>query len=307
MNRSLHIKILVLLIILSLGIMSCSRTCEDVFRPSWQSSGEASVVPLLAEKVGLLFVTAWVNEMEGRFLLDTGASATVISSELAQRLGLNTQEFTAPTNIKQGLLMARVTSLEIGKETYRDFNVAVLDLSHLDQVMDSPVDGIIGVNLLKQSPFSIDIAGACLYINISGLTGSQVPITVKNDRLYMDAVIDGTDSCFVVDSGAKSTRVNEAIWSIVSQGKAIQKEKARHFDVNQGHEPDEEERITVKLAIDSCRPVDINLRHRGTESENLLGLNAMRSFVVAFDISKGMSYWKPVGTHANKALNLSGG
>lgn len=318
MNRSLHIIISLLLIVLTLGIVSCSWTCEDVtiapeaggsevFVPTWHSSGEASVVPFLADKTGLLIVRAWIDGVAGRFLLDTGASATIISSELATRLGLGVREFSAETNIKQDLMMARVMSFEIGKETYRDFNVAVLDLSHFDRVTNAPVDGIIGVNLLKQSAFSIDIAGGCLCINISRLTGSQVPITVKNDRLYMDAVIDGIDSCFVVDSGANSTGVNDALWSIVSQGKTIQKQRVLRFDVNQGHGLNEDERIAVKLAIDSCQPVDIYVRHRGSESENLLGLNAMRSFVIAFDIAKGMSYWKPVGTHAKKTLNRSDG
>lgn len=315
----------VIMVILSLTLVSCSGTGEelsfadqrqasgtkgraDPYRPTWQSSGQSSVVPLLADKTsGLLIVTASVNGVQGRFLLDTGASASVISSEFTTRLGLSTWGFSAVTNIEKELRMARVTSLQIGKEVYRDFCVVVLDLSHYARVLEAPVDGVMGVNLLKQSPFSIDIGGACLSLNITGLNGSQVPIAVKNDGLYMDVDIDGIDSIFRVDTGANNTRVTEALWSIVSQGKTIEKYRGLRFDANRVHELDWHERIPVKLGIDAFGPLEINVRNRTAVNENLLGLDAMSSFVITFDIAKGMSYWTPAGTHSNKALNRSGG
>lgn len=257
-------------------------------------------MPILTNSAGQLVVVASINDMRGRFLLDTGASTTVISSELATRLGLRLREFSAPTNVKQQLKMARIRSLELGKEMYREFYVVVLDLSHFSRISDTPVDGIIGVNLLKQSPFSIHIAGACLSMNPSRITGRQVPIAVKNDRLYVNASIDGVDSCFVVDSGATSTCIGDVLWPTVSQGKAIRKYSGMRADADSIQVLDKDERISVTLAIGATASVDINARRSTSHIENVLGVDAMVAFVVGFDVNSCVSYWDPAGASANK-------
>jgi predicted aspartyl protease len=115
----------------------------------------------------LVLVTTVVNR-QGPFVfaLDTGSSTTVVSPELAQRLGMETvaiPDVTAGGGHTIRASAGRVGSLAIGGTMVRDLPVMVADfLSMLSEVVGTKVDGILGYNLLKGFRVMIDYPNGIL-------------------------------------------------------------------------------------------------------------------------------------------------
>ncbi len=101
------------------------------------------------------------------FLLDTGAAETVISSAAAERAGLveSARTVLAALNDSFGLhALVRVDRLTLGARAYADFEALILDLSHLEGVLGVELAGVLGMNVLGQSPFEIDFVRDVLRI-----------------------------------------------------------------------------------------------------------------------------------------------
>lgn len=116
----------------------------------------------------LVMVPAYVN---GRgphaFVLDTGASATVLSPALAAALRVETVAAEAMTGAG-GMLQAttgRVGTLAVGGATLQDVSVMVADfLSELGRVAGEPIEGILGYNFLRHFRVTLDYPGGMLWL-----------------------------------------------------------------------------------------------------------------------------------------------
>jgi len=107
-----------------------------------------------------MFVDVVLNGfLKAKFLVDTGATDIVISSELAQRLSLNPNKTVfIPMQSVSGTFWAaleKVRSIAIGDATVRDVDV---------YVYDAGTDGILGMSFLGEFDFSIDVGGKKLIL-----------------------------------------------------------------------------------------------------------------------------------------------
>jgi predicted aspartyl protease len=108
----------------------------------------------------LVLIPTFVND-EGPFIfaLDTGASSTVVSSEVAQLLGIESTGIPQMTGAGGAMQGARgiVGSLAVGNARLENLHVATADfLTMLSQVVKTKLDGIIGYNFLKEFKVTID-------------------------------------------------------------------------------------------------------------------------------------------------------
>jgi len=116
----------------------------------------------------LVLVPAFVN---GRgphtFVLDTGASATVLSPELAASLQIETVA-AEPMTGAGGMLQAtlgRAGSLTVGGAALQDVAVMVADfLVDLAGVAGTPLDGVLGYNFLRHFRVTLDYPGGTLWL-----------------------------------------------------------------------------------------------------------------------------------------------
>ncbi|MFM2230526.1 MAG: hypothetical protein RL607_1784 [Bacteroidota bacterium] len=119
-----------------------------------------------------VILSAKVNGVSGRFILDTGASTSCIGFESVTKFQLETQHSTTKAAGAGATGMHTEQSidnfLQIGRWKYPSFPFVVFDLTHVNtalaQYKVKPVDGIIGADVLLKSQAIIDYANFCLFL-----------------------------------------------------------------------------------------------------------------------------------------------
>jgi len=115
---------------------------------------------LAAAEKPLIMIPVWLN---GRgpyqFALDTGASTTVISSDVARELGIAGSGIPRVTGGGGSVaaLRAKVDSITVGTAAGADSAVVILDgLEALSATLGTRLDGILGYNFLRAFIVTID-------------------------------------------------------------------------------------------------------------------------------------------------------
>ncbi len=149
-----------------------------------------------------------------RFLLDTGAQNTVVSSALAARLALPGGADVMLLGVA-GTLQVRSVHLDeigLGRRSYYGLIAPVL------QAQDIGADGIIGLDSLQGQRVVIDFRRNLIAIddpkNISRDNGFEIVVRARrrSGQLIMtDAHIDGVRVDVIVDTGADATIGNRAL------------------------------------------------------------------------------------------------
>jgi predicted aspartyl protease len=102
---------------------------------------------------------AQVAHLEGlRFLVDTGSEKTVIDRQIAAQLSLTSTGSGLVTVFNRALRVDRVLlpSLKLGPLRAMNLPVLVEDLEFLRHDLRTSVDGILGMDMLRASSFTID-------------------------------------------------------------------------------------------------------------------------------------------------------
>lgn len=106
----------------------------------------------------LIVVDTIIEGVQKRFVLDTGAAATVVDSEAALELGLEEQHRLvgrgAGGDVEMG--MVEVRSIRVGDSEVRDLTCLVMDLGGLRERIVDPIDGILGYDFLSRFVLTID-------------------------------------------------------------------------------------------------------------------------------------------------------
>ncbi|MCW3125766.1 MAG: putative aspartyl protease [Bacteroidetes bacterium] len=128
------------------------------------------------------FVTVTVEGKKCRFLIDTGASKSVIDkhfyeSKLERKMKVLKQETTGLHSTVMESYTGTLKKLQIGELNISQYFVAGVDLSHVNSTYKKmkikKIDGILGSDLLKIHNVVIDYAQSMLFI------GGRVPTPPK--------------------------------------------------------------------------------------------------------------------------------
>jgi hypothetical protein len=138
------------------------------------------------------------------FLLDTGATPSVLEPSLAARLALH----TTPIDIAvlQGTThgaSATLPDLRIGPVSRTDFPILIEDLSFVQKVVPVHLDGIVGLDVLGQSPFVIDYASRKIVFGPIDLP-SLVPLQLDHGLAMLSAMVNERPAQLLLDTGAPS-------------------------------------------------------------------------------------------------------
>lgn len=130
-----------------------------VTTPADSAAGEVAF-RLIGPNEAALVVPVMLNgEGPYDFILDTGATFTCVADSTAARLDLPERQLVGGIGVGIGgtgrLRLATVDSLRIGAARAYDVPVCLLDLSHT-QLLGTRIDGLVGLNVLKQFRVTLD-------------------------------------------------------------------------------------------------------------------------------------------------------
>jgi clan AA aspartic protease (TIGR02281 family) len=130
---------------------------ETLLEDTSRETSENKTIVRFRQVQGQIQIPVRINrDLTANMLLDTGAGITLLSGEMAERLGLETdtselkrlqtigQEIEAP--------LARLEIIELGGLSKNDFPIAVSDFD----VADGSFDGILGMDFLGEYDMYID-------------------------------------------------------------------------------------------------------------------------------------------------------
>lgn len=166
-----------------------------------------------------ILVTCLVNGQPMRMMLDTGATHTVLHKESAEKIKnaqwLDTSMIRFAGNAEQKPQMM-LGSLMAGSANTPIFPFIVMDLSATRSMMAEKMDGILGMDVLGQLPFTFDLRKNTCYWGIPTNGGSLVPLYAKPDgtgRVVVQAKCAGKELEMVLDTGSSITRVEAEQWA----------------------------------------------------------------------------------------------
>jgi predicted aspartyl protease len=131
-------------------------------------------VPLMLTATDHFEVSAKINGVLGRFILDTGASNTCIGIDKIEFFQLisETSEIKAAGAgaTEMETLISNKNKVQLGNWKKSKQKIVLFDLVHVNEALTAhkalPVDGIIGADILKKGKAVIDYDKKCLYLKL---------------------------------------------------------------------------------------------------------------------------------------------
>ena len=129
-------------------------------------------IPLVLTATNHMEVCASINGVNGRFILDTGASNTCVGFDKIEFFKLKSKaskiKAAGAGATDMETLIATKNVLDIGPWRKRKLKIVLFDLVHVNSALIAheafPVDGIIGADILKKGKAVIDYNKRCLYL-----------------------------------------------------------------------------------------------------------------------------------------------
>ncbi|MEX0291696.1 MAG: TIGR02281 family clan AA aspartic protease [Flavobacteriaceae bacterium] len=128
-------------------------------------------VPLVLTATNHIEVTASINGITGRFILDTGASNTCVGFDKIEFFNLTSKaseiKAAGAGATDMETLISTKNTLNIGGWKKKKLKIVLFDLVHVNEALTAhkalPVDGIIGADVLKKAKAIIDYDQHCVY------------------------------------------------------------------------------------------------------------------------------------------------
>ncbi|WP_374408530.1 retroviral-like aspartic protease family protein [Pelagerythrobacter sp.] len=149
-----------------------------------------------------------------RFMIDTGAQATVVTRGLSDRLAL--QPLGSATVVgmasRRQVELVKLDGLQFAARTFDDLHAPLLEAQHIG------ADGILGLDSLQDLRVLIDFRDGSISVDdaesLGGNRGYEIVVRAKRKlgRLIIaDARIDGVRTSVVIDTGAQGNLGNLAL------------------------------------------------------------------------------------------------
>ncbi len=129
-------------------------------------------IPLVLTETNHFEISAKINGVSGRFILDTGASNTCVGMDKIDLFKMVSEvseiKAAGAGATEMETLVSSKNKIQIGEWKKKKQKIVLFDLVHVNQALTShnslPVDGIIGADLLKKGKAVIDYDKKSLYL-----------------------------------------------------------------------------------------------------------------------------------------------
>ena len=124
-------------------------------------------------KTNHYLLKACINGVEGKFILDSGASSSCICVSLENKFKIDSKEnkikASSATSNMEDTRLSKNNTIKIRKWRSK-ISLVSIDMTHINKVLNEKetesVDGIIGADVLKKSKAVIDYESNKLYLKI---------------------------------------------------------------------------------------------------------------------------------------------
>jgi len=124
-------------------------------------------------KTNHYLLKACINGVEGKFILDSGASSSCICLSLENKFKIDSKEnkikASSATSNMEDTRLSKNNAIKIRKWRSK-ISLVSIDMTHINKVLSEKetesVDGIIGADVLKKSKAVIDYESNKLYLKI---------------------------------------------------------------------------------------------------------------------------------------------
>ncbi|HSR54305.1 MAG TPA: aspartyl protease family protein [Acidobacteriota bacterium] len=199
-----------------------------------------------------------INGRSYDFLLDTGASLSVLSSTVAEEAGVEpASQVSGNVNDVEEIRFfpALVPELEMGSLRVRNLPVAIIDSEHLSFGLAGidllKVDGILGWTLIRRLRIELDLRQGTARFSPPAPPTTQRNVFWSGCPMVLLHTQDGTPALLGIDTGAQSSEIRSRLirrLGLASQGDS-------HLSIGVGRR----QRVTVQTVQD----LDLILgRHR---------------------------------------------
>jgi len=127
----------------------------------------------IAKKSGHIVTKASLNGHTGRFIVDTGASATCVDQDLYKEFQLTTEFMEKQIGTASGSLRPRIShenTLELGDWNDQDTTVLSMDMSFVNSALKAEkmrsIQGLLGADFLIASKAIIDYRSKWIFLKL---------------------------------------------------------------------------------------------------------------------------------------------
>lgn len=162
----------------------------------------------------LLTIPVEINGVAGSFLIDTGADGMIIDSAFARRLGL---EPSGVVSLERNYSTEQAgtvvgSQVRIGPKLWSGVPFAVLDLSTLSRMLEVPIVGVLGTDLLGAMTVRLSYSSATARVITDIGNSSPVALRKVRNRYFVPARIGPSTFDMLLDSGTNMTAISNSAW-----------------------------------------------------------------------------------------------
>jgi len=196
-------------------LMACATPVAGA-SVEWSGARHGATLPAQVSQ-NVMFAQLSVRGATLRFLVDTGASTSVLDSDTAARLELKPSDSQSMATSGAAVAAGHLDALELTAPgvAIRGVPFVVTSLAQMSVHFGRQVDGILGYDFLAPLAVTFDFASHELRLNDASVeptaTGfACLPLQIRARQPYASATIIGEDGArvaghFMVDTGASGT------------------------------------------------------------------------------------------------------
>jgi predicted aspartyl protease len=191
---------------------------EAVTAPATAAVPEIDVIQLENERYRRMTVPVTIGDQGPfRFMLDTGAQATVVSRDLADRLALTERKTAILVGMasRKQVETAAIYDVGLGSRSFYIRNAPVVEQANIGSA-----DGILGLDSLQDQRVLLDFANQQILVadaeELGGNRGYEIIVKARQrlgQLIITEARLDGIKVAVVVDSGAQNSIGNPVLFN----------------------------------------------------------------------------------------------